>query len=116
MKMDFVPSTIQTKINNSFPVAVHPAICEAMHPFTKGKQVDPNAYDPQHSNYVNNHSSHSPWGYPHSWNKVPKVDIHKFDGSNLVGWVCKMKQYSPLHNIWDDETKLHVGDLYLNQE
>jgi hypothetical protein len=47
---------------------------------------------------------------------VPKVDMHKFDGSNSTGWVSEMEQYFSLHDIRDDETKLHVGVLYLDQE
>jgi hypothetical protein len=27
-----------------------------------------------------------------------------------------MEHYFSLHNIWEDETKLHVGVLYLDQE
>jgi hypothetical protein len=42
--------------------------------------------------------------------------MHKFDGSNLTGWVSQMEQYFSLHGIRDDETKLHVGVLYLDQE
>jgi hypothetical protein len=82
----------------------------------KGKKVEPNEEDPQHSHHEHNHLSHSPWDSPHSWNKVPKVDMHKFDGSTLVGWVSQMEQYFSLHNIWDDEIKIHVGVLYLDQE
>jgi hypothetical protein len=42
--------------------------------------------------------------------------MHKFDGSNPTWWVSQMKQYFSLHNIWDDETKLHVGVFHLDQE
>jgi hypothetical protein len=47
---------------------------------------------------------------------VPKVDIHKFDGSNLAILVSQMEQYFSLHDIRDDETKLNVGVFYLDQE
>jgi hypothetical protein len=47
---------------------------------------------------------------------VPKIDLHKFDGSNPARWVSQMEQYFILHDIRDDETKLHVGILYLEQE
>jgi hypothetical protein len=82
----------------------------------KGKNVEPNLKDPQASHYDPNNSSYSPWGFPHSCNKVPKFEMHKFDGSNLAGWVSQMEQYFSLHDIRDDETKLHVGVLYLDQE
>ena len=68
------------------------------------------------SHYENTHNSHSPWGSPNSWNKFPKVEMHKFDGSDPTGWVSQMEHYFSLHDIRDDETKLHVGVLYLDQE
>jgi hypothetical protein len=42
--------------------------------------------------------------------------MHKFDGSDPVGWVSQMEHYFSLHDIRDDETKIHVGVLYLDQE
>jgi hypothetical protein len=114
--MDSVPATIQTKIIDSLPTTVKESIHKSMYPFTKGKQVEPNVKDPQHPHYENTCSSHSPWGYPHSWNKLPKVEMHKFDGYNPARSVSQMEQYLSLHNIWDDETKIHVWVLYLNQE
>jgi hypothetical protein len=107
--MDSIPITIQTTINASLLATIQTSIHESFHPFKKCRQVEPNAEDPQYSHYEHTHSSHSPWGYPHSWNKVPKVDMHKFDGSNPIGRVSQMEQYFSLHNIWDDDTKLHVG-------
>jgi hypothetical protein len=82
----------------------------------RGKNVEPNPEELQSSHYEHTQSSRSPWGSPPSWNKVPKVDMHKFDGSNPAGWVSQMEQYFSLHDIRDDETKLHVGVLYLDQE
>jgi hypothetical protein len=35
--------------------------------------------------------------------------MHKFDGSDLTGWVSQMEHYFSLHDIQDDETKIHVG-------
>jgi hypothetical protein len=88
----------------------------AMQHIFKGNNVEPNLKDPQASHYEPNISSHSPWGSPHSWNKVLKVDMHKFDGSNPSGWVSQREQYFSLPDIQDDETKLYVGFLYLDQE
>jgi hypothetical protein len=42
--------------------------------------------------------------------------MHKFDGSNPTKLVSQMEKYFSLHDIGDDETKLHVGVLYLDQE
>jgi hypothetical protein len=82
----------------------------------KGKHQEYHYEAPHSSHYEHTHPSHSPWGSPNSWNKVPKVEMHKFDGSDLVGWVSQMEHYFSLHDIWDDETKIHVGVLYLDQE
>ena len=42
--------------------------------------------------------------------------MYKFDGSNLAIWVAQMEQYFILNDIQDDQTKLCVGALYLDQE
>jgi hypothetical protein len=114
--MASIITTIQVEVKDSIQTKFNATIHESMQQFTKGKQEEPNVEDPQHSHYEHIHSSHSPWVSPHSWNKVPKVDMHKFDGSNPVEWVSQMEQYFALHNIWDDETKLHVGVLYLEKK
>jgi hypothetical protein len=79
----------------------------------KGKHHEYHSEATHSSHYENTHLSHSPWGSPNSWNKVPKVEMHKFDGSDPVGWVSQMEHYFSLHDIQDDETKLHVGVLVL---
>jgi hypothetical protein len=75
----------------------------------KGKNQEYHSEAPHSSHYENTHNSHSPWGSPNSWNKFPKVEMHKFDGSDPAGWVSQMEHYLSLHDIQDDETKLHVG-------
>ena len=42
--------------------------------------------------------------------------MYKFDDSNSDVWLAQMAQYFLLNNIHDDETKLRVGALYLDQE
>ena len=42
--------------------------------------------------------------------------MHKFYGSNPIRWVSQMEHYLSLHDIWDDETKLHVEFMYLDNE
>jgi hypothetical protein len=116
MKMNSLNDNIHTELQASFDPLVEKSILKALQQFMKGNNVEPNAEDPQQSHSEHTHSSHFTWGSPHSWNKVPKVDMHKFDGSNPTGWVSQMEQYFSLQNIWDDETKLHVGVLYLDQE
>jgi hypothetical protein len=78
---------------------------QALEQLLEGKNVEPTLEEPQSSNYEYTHASHSPWVSPPSWNKVPKVDMHKFDGYNPTGWVSQMEQYFSLHDIQDDETK-----------
>ena len=48
--------------------------------------------------------------------RPPKLDMHKFDGSHPVAWIAQMEQYFNLNNILDNETKLMVGRMYLENE
>jgi hypothetical protein len=82
----------------------------------KGKNVDPSLEDPRSFHYENSHYFCSPLDSPQYWTKVPKVDMLIFDGSNPIGWVSQMEQYFSLHDIRDDEEKIHVGILYLDKE
>lgn len=42
--------------------------------------------------------------------------MYKFDGSDSEIWVAQMEQYFILNDIQDDQTRLCVGALYLDQE
>lgn len=44
------------------------------------------------------------------------MKMYKFDGSDPAIWVAQMQQYFTLNHIVDDETKLCVGAIYLDQE
>eukprot|EP00253_Pinus_taeda_P025585 PITA_25585 len=78
----------------------------------KGKEV---AHEEE--NIRNGHSegesSHSPclWGpqKQQSRPRPPKLDMHKFDGSQPTAWIAQMEQYFSLNNILDDETQLMMG-------
>jgi hypothetical protein len=98
-------------LHNEFTASLDQQVKKLVKLF-RGKNVEPNLEELQSSHYEHTQSSLSSWGSP-PWNKVPKVDIHKFDGSNPTGWVSKMEQYFSLHDIRDDETKLHVGVFVL---
>ena len=50
------------------------------------------------------------------WNRIPKIDVNKFDGTDPSGWLSQMEQYFTLHNITDDLVKLRVAVLYLDSE
>ena len=62
------------------------------------------------------HHIHFHGNLQHSHPRTPKLDMYKFDGSNLTVWVAQMEQYFLLNVIGDDEPKLHVGALYMDQE
>ena len=64
-------------------------------------------------------SSHS----PHFWHthpppnqQLPKLDMHKFDGSHPAAWLSQMDQYFKLNQILDDATKLVLGSMYFDNE
>jgi hypothetical protein len=45
------------------------------------------------------------------WHRSPKVDLNKFDGFDLSGWVIQMEHYFSLQGIIDDMMKLKVEVL-----
>jgi hypothetical protein len=62
------------------------------------------------------HNYHPHFQDHNSWHHFPKVDMNKFDASNLLGWVTQMEHYFSLHGIIDDLHKLNMGILYLDVE
>jgi hypothetical protein len=104
-----------TSLHNEFNTALEEQVNILVQLF-RSRNFDPNPKELHSSHYEHNQSSRSPWGSPPSWTKVLKVDMHKFDGFKLAGWVSQMEQYFSLHNIQDDETKLHIGFFYFDQE
>jgi hypothetical protein len=59
--------------------------------------------------FLDNHSHHTPFHDHNFWHHFPKVDMKKFDGSNLVSWVTQMKHYLSLHRTIYDLMKLIGG-------
>jgi hypothetical protein len=92
------------------------AISQYLGLLDKGKKPKYHSKSPHSSHYENTHNSHSPWGPPNSRNKLPKVEMNKFNGFDPIGWVSQMEHYFSLHDIKDDDTKLQVGVMYLDQE
>eukprot|EP00253_Pinus_taeda_P026095 PITA_26095 len=85
---------------------------------TKGKSVlqsEAYAFNEDHEG-ESSHSLHFHGNHQHSHPRPPKLDMYKFDGSHLAIWLSQMDQYFTLNHIKDDETKLSVGSLYLDQE
>jgi len=85
---------------------------------TKGKsalQSKAYAFNEDHEGEYSHHL-HFHGNDQHSHPRPPKLDMYKFDGSNPSIWVSQMEQYFTLNHIVDDETKLRVGGLYLDQE
>jgi hypothetical protein len=45
-------------------------------------------------------------------NHVPKIDMRKFDGKDLVTWILQMEQFFDLHNVPHTQ-KVRIASLYL---
>ena len=45
---------------------------------------------------------------------VPKIDMRKFDGKDLVTLILQMEQYFDLHNVKNTQ-KVRIATLYLKQ-
>jgi len=43
---------------------------------------------------------------------VPKINMRKFYGKDLVTWILQMEQYFDLHNVKSTQ-KVHIATLYL---
>jgi len=72
-----------------------------LHPEAHGLNEDLEGESSHHIHFHGNHQHSHPW--------PPKLDIYKFDGSNLTVWVAQMEQYFLLNDIQYDETKIRVG-------
>eukprot|EP00253_Pinus_taeda_P005714 PITA_05714 len=84
----------------------------------KGKE---HAHEEEYNGHEHNEgeSSHSPhvWHtHPQPSQRHPKLDMHKFDSSHLSAWIAQMEQYFKLNRIFDDETQLMLGRMYLDNE
>jgi hypothetical protein len=45
-------------------------------------------------------------------NDVPKIDMRKFDGKDLITWILQMEQFFDLHNVPHTQ-KVRIASLYL---
>eukprot|EP00253_Pinus_taeda_P001660 PITA_01660 len=89
------------------------------------EKIVPKGKEQAHEEAYNGHehnegeSSHSPqvW-HTHTppSQRPPKLDMHKFDGSHSSAWIAQMEQYFKLNHIFDDETQLMLGSMYLDNE
>lgn len=43
---------------------------------------------------------------------IPKINIRKFDGKDLVTWILQMEKYFDLHDVKHTQ-KVHIETLYL---
>jgi hypothetical protein len=43
--------------------------------------------------------------------KLPKVELRKFYGTKVFTWVNQIQQYFELHNIMDDNQRIHIETL-----
>ena len=44
--------------------------------------------------------------------QIPKIDMRKFDGKDLITWILQMEQYVELHNTQNTQ-KVRIATLYL---
>ena len=61
-------------------------------------------------------SQHYTLGDTHQRHHGPKLDMHKFDGTDPTGWVSQMDNLFFLHNISTHVDKYQVELLYLDVE
>ena len=47
----------------------------------------------------------------HQRHRGPKLDMHKFDGTDPIGWVSQMEHFFFLHNICMDIDKVQQGSF-----
>ena len=45
---------------------------------------------------------------------IPKIDMKKFDGKDLVTWILQMEKYFDLHNV-QNRQKVCIANLHLEQ-
>ena len=45
---------------------------------------------------------------------IPKMDMRKFDGKDLVTWILQMEQYFDLNNVQNTQ-KVHIATLHLEK-
>eukprot|EP00253_Pinus_taeda_P028285 PITA_28285 len=107
--------TDMSKLNNKFD-ELYSMVRKAL---DKGKE-------PALEDLYNDHegeSSHSPHvGHTHPppnrdlplSQRPPKLDMQKFDGSNLSAWLAQIEQYFKLNRLQDDWTKIGVETMYLD--
>src|SRR5690606_19876434 len=94
------------------------AISKSLEQFNKstmGYHQEAHSVD-EHLEGESSHHIHFHGNHQHYHPRPPKLDMYKFDGSNPAVWVAQMEQYFILNDLRDDQTKLRVGDLYLDQE
>jgi hypothetical protein len=66
--------------------------------------------------YDSSQSLHFHSNFFHCETRLPHVEVSKFDGSNMRGWVTQMEHYFSLHGITDELEKLRYVVLYVDPE
>ena len=84
-----------------------------------------NSFEPHREEASNLRKDHPPWflnsqhhtlGDTHQGHRGPKLDMHKFDGTNPTRWASQMEHFFYLYNICTDIDKYQVALLYLDVE
>ena len=76
---------------------------------TNGERVVKETYDENNRNFNHDFIDSNVGLKTHP---VPKIDMRKFDGKDLVTWMLHMEKYFDLHNM-QNTLKVHIATLYL---
>ena len=79
-----------------------------------GEETSNSRKDHPSSRFLNSH--HHTLGDTHQGPHGPQLDMHKFDGTYLVGWVSQMEHPYCMHHINSNTDKYQVALLYLDVE
>jgi hypothetical protein len=70
------------------------------------KSANNKPFSESNSNYGVNSGGGSKFNFP-------KIELNKFDGTEVFTWVNQIEQYFELHNIMDDKKRIHIATLKL---
>ena len=79
--------------------------------FLNGKMIEEETHDETKLN-VNRDFINSNVGLKN--HRIPKMDMRKFDGKDLVTWILQMEKYFYLNNVQNTQ-KVRLATLYLEQ-
>ena len=79
--------------------------------FPNGEKIVEEPHDENKIN-VNNDFINSNVGW--KTHHIPKIDMRKFYGKDIITWILQMEQYFDLNKVQNTQ-KVHIETLYLEQ-